>query len=111
MVMVGHNKRLAQPLTRRQRRGLAISLAVLLIAIVAATAYGLASRNSYGPSKNGCVNLTTPSTLGGVIVHDCGAAAKELCARAASANDAAARLIRPECVKAGVLPARAGSSS
>jgi hypothetical protein len=110
MVMVGHSKRLAEPLTRGQRRGLAVALVVLLLAVAGAIAYGVAHRNgTYDVSRNGCVNLTLPSTVGGVLIHQCGAAAKALCAQAQVQSDPTSRLLRPECAKAGLAPARVGS--
>jgi len=108
--MVGHSKRLAQPLSRGQRRGMGISLAVLLVVIVAATAYGLSSRGSYGASRNGCVNVSVPSTLGGGLLHSCGAAARAWCRQVETQNDAVSRLARPQCVLAGITPAPAKSS-
>src|SRR5271154_6018679 len=108
MVMVGHNQRLAQPLTRGQRRGLAVTLVVLLVAVVVATAYGL---TNHATSKDGCINVTIPSTLGGAVIHNCGAAARAFCQTAATHSAPTSLLARPECVKAGITPAPAPSSS
>jgi hypothetical protein len=108
MVMVGHNQRLKEPLTRGQKRGMAITLAVLVVAILAATAYGLAN---HATSAAGCVNVTVPSTLGAVVIHNCGAGAREFCRAAQLHNDPTSVLARPECVKAGITPAPASSSN
>ena len=105
MVMVGHSKRLAEPLTRRQRRGLVAALAVLALAVVVATVIAVTdSRGNYGASANGCINLTVPSTLGGALIHSCGAQARALCAHSETANDSFSRSLRPECVLAGLAP-------
>ncbi len=104
--MVGQHKRLAEPMSRRQKRGLAISLAVLLLAVVGATAFAIASHDSFGTSGNGCVSLTVASSLGGAELHQCGRAARALCEAAQTANDPVSRELRPQCVLAGYGPRR-----
>lgn len=104
--MVGHSKRLAEPLSGGQKRALAISLVVLLLAVVGAAVYATVGSGSSGASRNGCVNLTVPSTLGGVIFHECGQAARAWCEQAQAQNDALSRLARPQCALAGYAPAR-----
>lgn len=106
MVMVGHSKRLAEPMSRGQKRGLAIFLVVLLLGVVGATVYAIASNDSFGTSHDGCVSLTVASSLGGAEIHRCGSAAKALCRAAQTANDPLSRELRPQCVLAGYGPGR-----
>ena len=83
------------------RRG-GTALVVLLggVGVWAATDPG-----SYGRSGNGCVNVTVPSTTGGAILHDCGAAAQALCERAFAHHDRIALLapapVPPRRLRAG----------
>jgi hypothetical protein len=65
---------------------------------------------SYGRSGNGCVNVTVPSTTGGAILHDCGAAAQALCERAFAHHDRIALLARPSAASPA-MPRRPGSRS
>lgn len=104
--MVGQSKRLAEPMSKRQKRGLAISLAVLVIAIGAATVYGVVHHTSLDTSGAGCVNLTVPSSLGAAILHGCGAKARAMCADAQVHDDTISKLLRPQCVLAGYPPVR-----
>ncbi len=109
MVMVGHSKRLAQPLTPRQKRGMAISLVVVLLAVLGATVYAVVNQNSgsFGASHDGCVNLTVASSLGGALIHQCVSAARTFCRHAQTHTDTLSLQARPQCVLAGFPPARA----
>ncbi len=102
--MVGQHKRLAEPMSPGQKRGLAISLAVLVLAVAGATVLAIASHDSFGTSRNGCVSLTVASSLGGAELHKCGSAARALCQAAQAANDPLSRELRPQCVLAGYGP-------
>ena len=106
MVMVGQHKRLAEPMSRRQKRGLAVSLAVVVLAVLGATVFAIASHDSFGTSRNGCVSLTVASSLGGTELHRCGASARALCEAAQTENDALSHELRPQCVLAGYGPQR-----
>jgi hypothetical protein len=106
MVMVGQHKRLAEPMSGRQKRGLAIALVVLALAIAGGTVYAVTSNDSFGTSHNGCVSLTIASSLGAAVIHKCGSDAKALCAAAQTASDPVSRALRPQCVLAGYRPAR-----
>jgi hypothetical protein len=111
MVMVGHSKRLAEPLSPRQKRRLAISLVVVLLAVIGAAVYASVGNGSFGASHDGCVNLTVPSTLGAQIFHECGSAARAWCEQSEVQDDALSRLARPQCVLAGYAPAPSAARS
>jgi hypothetical protein len=102
MVMIGHSQRLAQPLTRGQKR---------LIAVVLALAVGLAgwaiARSSAAPaSSHGCVNLVVASSTGGNLLSRCGAAARTWCQAEFASNSALALRIQAQCRDAGLGPRR-----
>ena len=98
--MVGHAQRLAQPLTRRQRRLLALVVTVLAGAVL----WAVLRSGPATPSARGCVNLVVASSTGGGVVHDCGAAARALCRSQARAGGAFAVDVRAQCHLAGLRP-------
>ncbi len=106
MVMVGHSKRLAEPLSRRQKRWMAASLAVLVLAVVGAAAFSVAGGDTSDTSQHGCVNLIVASSLGGARLHYCGGAARTFCRSAQEHSDAISLQARPQCVLAGYRPVR-----
>ena len=104
MVMVGHSQRLAQPLTRGQRRTIA---AAVLVAVLAAVL--LAIRPGSTPASHaGCVRVVVASSTGGVVISHCGAAARSWCVRERAATDQLALAVQAQCRLAG-LPAPARS--
>ena len=62
--------------------------------------------DQYGPSANGCVNLTIAGTTGGGTLHYCGGQAKAFCRTAYTSDDRLSRLGRPQCVLAGLTRAK-----
>jgi hypothetical protein len=99
MVMVGQAQRLAQPLTRAQRR----VIALVLIAIVGACVY-LVARSSAPVSRNGCITVTFPGSMGGQVLSHCGAAARSACAAAYAARDPLDLRTQTQCRLAGIRP-------
>ena len=94
----------AQPATRRDRRVLAI-VGVLLVAVFAGVAIWAAVRpGSYGASRDGCITVNLPSSMGGSLVHGCGHRAKTMCRSAYAGHGTAARLTRQQCRLAGIAP-------
>jgi len=90
---------------RLSRRGKWIVFSVCAVVLAAAVALGVWSAvgtDRYGPSANGCVNLTIPSATGGGTLHYCGAAAKSFCRNAYATSDRISLLARPQCVLAGL---------
>jgi hypothetical protein len=102
MVMVGHSQRLAQPLTRGQQRVIAVVVAVLL----AAATWAVVRPGGAPVSRNGCVSVVVASSTGGGLLHNCGAAARAWCQTEFARTDALARLIQPQCRRAGLQPRR-----
>ncbi len=81
-------------------------IGVVLVAVLAGLAvWSVAGQSSYGPSRDGCVNLTVVSSTGGAVSHTCGARARAMCKSAFSHNDKLSRLTRPQCRLAGLAPA------
>jgi hypothetical protein len=100
MVMTGHARRLAQPLSRAQRRAVG-----LVVVVILGTVLWAALRSGGAPrSAAGCVNLVMASSTGGGVLHDCGAAARRLCRSQATATGAFAVDVRAQCRLAGVAP-------
>jgi hypothetical protein len=60
--------------------------------------------SAYDPSRDGCVSLTIPSTMGGGIEHACGTAAQDWCRAVSTRHDTHALAVQTECRKAGILP-------
>jgi hypothetical protein len=102
MVMVGHSQRLAQPLTRGQQRVIALVMAVVL----AAGTWAIIRPSSAPVSRNGCVNVVIPGSMGGGLLHYCGAAARAWCQAEFARTDVLARLGQPQCRIAGLQPRR-----
>jgi hypothetical protein len=96
--------RLGESLTRQQKRVLAAVGAALVIILAGVGVWAATDPGSYGRSGHGCVNVTVPSSTGGAILHDCGAAAQALCDRAFTHHDRIALLARPQCRLAGYGP-------
>jgi hypothetical protein len=97
----------AEPLTRRDKRGIAI-VAVLVLAVFAAVGIWAAVRpGGYGQSRDGCVTVTAPSSTGGGLLHACGASARAMCRSAFAQHDELSLLTRQQCRLAGLGPASA----
>ena len=100
----------AEPVTRRDRR-IIWSIGAVIVAVLAGVGiWAAASPGSYGASRNGCITVNLPSTMGGSLVHACGGKAVSLCADAYAGTGLAPRLVRPQCRLAGI-PAPAGASA
>jgi hypothetical protein len=63
------------PLSRKSKRVLILVLAVAAAIAVGFGVWSAVSPDTYGPSANGCVNVTIASSTGGATLHYCGAAA------------------------------------
>jgi hypothetical protein len=96
--------RLGESLTRRQKQVFAVVGAVLVMILGGVSVWAATDPGRYGRSRQGCVNVVVPSTTGGAILHDCGAAARALCRRAFTHHDRIALLARPQCRLAGYGP-------
>ena len=76
--------------------------AVLLVVLAGIGAWSLSDPGSHGRSRNGCINVTMPSSTGGGQIHACGGKARALCRDAFAHDDRLAMLTRVQCRKAGL---------
>ncbi len=97
-----HPNRRGESLTPRQKRVFVVVCVVLAVLLGGAGAWAATSSGSYGGSGHGCVNVMVPSSTGGGIVHDCGAAARALCSKAFTERTRLAAYARPQCRLAGL---------
>jgi len=101
----------AEPVTRRDRRVMLV-IGVIVVAIFAGVGLWAGLRpGTYGASRDGCVTVNLPSTMGGSLVHGCGSRARDMCRSAYAGHDAAARLTRVQCKLAGLAPPAAPASA
>jgi hypothetical protein len=94
-------------MSRRQSRALLAVLACLAAALVAAIVIASVGPDRAGTSRNGCVEVVVPSTMGGGLLHQCGRGAVEWCASVQGQRDRIAMLVQPQCRIAGIKPAPA----
>ena len=91
------------------RRGKWIVFTVVGVVLAVAVGLGVWSAvgsDRYGPSANGCVNVTIPNSTGGATLHYCGEPARSFCRKAFTATDAISLRGRPQCVLAGLTEAK-----
>jgi hypothetical protein len=93
-------------LTRRGKWILFSVLGVVLAAVVALGVWSVVGKDRYGPSANGCVNVTIAGATGGATLHYCGAQARVFCKNAYASSDRISLLARPQCVLAGLTKAK-----
>jgi predicted membrane protein len=106
MVLVGHSQLLAQPLTRRQRRGLQATGAILALISAGFVVWLATHSNALTHSGHGCVGVIVAGATGGNIVHECGARARAWCHTEFARSDETALRIQQQCRIAGIKPAR-----
>ena len=97
----------AEPLTRRDKRGMAVVGALVLAGFAGLGIWAAARPGGYGQSRGGCVTVTAPSSTGGALLHACGPDAKAMCHAAFTHDDKLSLLTRPQCRLAGLGPAPA----
>jgi hypothetical protein len=93
-------------LSRRGKRILLAAAGVVAAALIAVGVYSAVGTDRYGPSANGCVNLTIAGSTGGATLHYCGAQAKSFCRSAYASGDRISQLARPQCALAGLTRAK-----
>jgi hypothetical protein len=94
----------AEPVTSRDRRRIAIVVAVIVALIAGAAIWAAVRPGAYGASKDGCITVNLPSTMGGSLVHECGSRARAACADAYAGAGVGPRFFRPQCRLAGIAP-------
>jgi hypothetical protein len=92
--------------SRRRKQILLMIAGVVVAALVAVGVYTAVSHDQYGPSANGCVNLTIANSTGGTTLHYCGQQAKSFCRTAYASDDRLSQLGRPQCELAGLTRAK-----
>jgi hypothetical protein len=97
----------AEPLTRRDKRGIAAVGGLVLAGLAGLGIWSAVHPGGYGRSHDGCVTVTAPSSTGGALLHECGAGAVTLCHAAFAHHDKLSLLTRPQCRLAGLGPASA----
>jgi hypothetical protein len=94
---------------RLSKRGkwILFSVCGVVLAVVAALGvWSAVGTDRYGPSANGCVNVTIAGATGGATLHYCGAQARSFCKSAYASADRISLLARPQCVLAGLTKAK-----
>jgi hypothetical protein len=102
VVMIGHSQRLAQPLTRLQKR----ALMFVLVAVLGVSAWAVARAPSAPVSAHGCVNVVVAGSTGGGLLSKCGAPARRWCDAEFASSGALAARIQAQCRLAGLRPQR-----
>lgn len=108
--MFGRTNQLSRRLTRRQKRLMATIGGAILLVFVGLGIWSAFAPDSFGPSANGCVNITIAGSTGGATLHYCGDAARSFCRSATAGQNQLAKAARPQCRQAG-LPVASGSPS
>jgi hypothetical protein len=90
---------------RDKRRLIAIAVAVLLV-LAAIGVWAAVRPGAYGASKDGCITVNMPASMGGSLLHQCGSPAKSTCHRAFTSSGMVQKLTRPQCKLAGLGPVR-----
>jgi hypothetical protein len=94
----------AEQATGRDKRRIAAVLAAIGLLIAAVAIWAAVRPGAYDGSRNGCITVNLPSSMGGSLMHQCGGAARTTCQRAYAAADEISRLTRPQCRLAGINP-------
>lgn len=100
----------AEEATPRDRRRVLLIVGLVVLVIAGTALWGTLRPGAYGSSKNGCITVTLPSTMGGAYIHQCGGPARSTCKHAYAHNDPASMATRPQCRLAGITPSRAASA-
>jgi hypothetical protein len=88
----------------RDRRRIIAAVAGIVLVLAAVAVWAAVRPGSYDVSRNGCITVNLPSSMGGSLLHQCGNAAKATCQHAYASADQASALTRPQCRLAGINP-------
>jgi hypothetical protein len=94
----------AEQATGRDKRRIAAVIVVIGLVIAVVAIWAAVRPGTYDVSRDGCITVNLPSSMGGSLVHQCGGAARATCQRAYADTDAVSRLTRPQCRLAGIKP-------
>ena len=83
-----------------------VVVGVVAAVIAAGAAVWAATDHSstYDRSRDGCVNVTVASSMGGGVEHACGTAAQDWCRAVSTRHDTHAEAVQTQCRIAGILP-------
>ncbi len=83
----------------------------LIVAVLGGVGIWAAVRpGSYDQSRDGCITVNLPSSMGGSLLHECGGQARAACRAAFARHGAVTSLARPQCRLAGLRPPPAAAS-
>jgi hypothetical protein len=94
----------AEQATGRDKRRIAAVVAAIGLILAAVAVWAAVRPGSYDGSRDGCITVNLPSSMGGSLMHQCGGAARTSCQRAYVGTDEISRLTRPQCRLAGINP-------
>ena len=94
----------AEQATGRDKRRIVAVVAAIGLILAAVTIWATVRPGAYDGSRNGCITVNLPSSMGGSLMHQCGSAARVTCQRAYTGTDEISRLTRPQCRLAGINP-------
>ncbi|MGO9079779.1 MAG: hypothetical protein ACLQDY_12155 [Streptosporangiaceae bacterium] len=98
-------------MSRRDRRIVLTAIVILVVVFGGIGTWAALRPGRYDQSRDGCITVNLPSSMGGSLFHQCAGQARTTCHDAFAQQGAAARLIRPQCRLAGLAPAAAGASA
>lgn len=99
----------AEHVTGRDRRRVVLVIAAFLVIVAAVGIWAAVRPGSYDVSRDGCITVNLPGTMGGNVVHQCGSAARATCRQAFAGTDRTSRLYQAQCRLAGLKPAQTAS--
>jgi hypothetical protein len=99
MIMMDQSRRLSEPLRWGRRERTVVAALLTCVALIAA-GLGAYALTSGAPVRRDCITVTFASTLGGAVVHACGARARTVCASPGAFRGVAEEL-RADCRRAG----------
>jgi hypothetical protein len=105
MVLVGHSKHQAKPLTPGQRKAMLAVGAILAIAAVSVAVLLTVTKTGIAESRHGCVSVIVAGATGGTLLRECGAEARAWCKSEFARHDSFALRIQQQCRIAGVKTA------
>jgi len=98
-------------LSSRQKRVFAVVGVLVVLIIAGVSAWAALASDRYSTSGHGCVNVTVPSSTGGVTLHYCGTAARSFCQTSFRSQDQISLRARPQCVLAGLAPSASATAT
>jgi hypothetical protein len=94
----------AEQATGRDKRRIAAVIAAIGLILAAVAIWATVRPGVYDGSRDGCITVNLPSSMGGSLMHQCGGAARTTCQHAYAGTNEISRLTRPQCRLAGIDP-------